>query len=50
MAKKTKEVKVLTNEEQTNEKEILRMFLQSNRGVPQSPEHIAKVQAMYDAM
>ena len=40
----------IINEEQTNEKEILRMFLQSNRGVPQSPEHIAKVQAMYDAM
>ncbi len=40
----------IVNEEQTSEKEILRMFLQSNRGVPQAPEHIAKVQAMYDAM
>lgn len=40
----------IINEEQTNEKEILRMFLQSNRGVPQTPEHIAKIQAMYDAM
>ena len=40
----------IINEEQTTEKEVLRMFLQSNRGVPQSPEHIAKIQAMYDAM
>jgi hypothetical protein len=40
----------IINEEETNDKEILRMFLQSNRGVPQAPEHIAKVQAMYDAM
>ena len=40
----------IINEEQTNKKEILRMFLQSNRGVPQAPEHIAKIQAMYDAM
>lgn len=40
----------IINEEETNKKEILRMFLQSNRGVPQQPEHIAKVQALYDAM
>lgn len=40
----------IVNEELTNEKEILRMFLQANRGVPQTPEHLAKVQAIYDAM
>jgi hypothetical protein len=40
----------IIDEEQTTDKEILRMFLQANRGVPQSPEHLAKVQAMYDAM
>lgn len=40
----------LINEEQTTEKEVLRMFLQSNRGVPQQPEHLAEIQALYDAM
>lgn len=39
----------IIEEEKVSRKEVLRMFLQSNRGVPQSPEHIAKVQAMYDA-
>lgn len=40
----------IVEEEQTNEKEIVRMFLQANRGVPQSPEHLAAVQALYDSM
>lgn len=40
----------IINEEQTTEKEVLRMFLQSNRGVPQTPEHMAKVQQMYDSL
>lgn len=40
----------MINEEQTTEKEIVRMFLQANRGVPQTPEHLAKVQQMYDNM
>lgn len=37
------------NEDQVTKKDVLRMFLQSNRGVPQSLEHIAKIQAMYDS-
>lgn len=36
-------------EEQVDKKTLLKLFLQSNRGVPQAPEHIAKVQALYDA-
>ncbi len=40
----------IVEEEKVSEKDIVRMFLQSNRGVPQSPEHIAKVQAMYESM
>lgn len=40
----------IVEEEQTNEKEIVRMFLQANRGVPQTPEHLAQVQALYDGM
>lgn len=39
----------IIDEVQTNRREILRMFLQTNRGVPQQPEHLAKVQALYDA-
>lgn len=41
---------LIDEEEKVNEKDIVRMFLQSNRGVPQSPEHIAKVQALYESM
>lgn len=40
----------LVREEQVKEKDVVRMFLQSNRGVPQSAEHLAKVQALYDSM
>lgn len=40
----------IVEEEKVSEKDIVRMFLQSNRGVPQSPEHIAKVQALYESM
>ena len=40
----------LIQEEQVREKDVVRMFLQSNRGVPQSAEHLAKVQALYDSM
>lgn len=40
----------IIEEEQVTEKEILRMFLQANRGVPQAPEHLAKVQALYETM
>lgn len=40
----------IIEEEKVSEKEIVRMFLRSNRGVPQTPEHIAKVQAMYESM
>lgn len=36
-------------EEQITRKEILKMFLQVNRGVPQSQEHLDKIEAMYNA-
>jgi hypothetical protein len=38
------------DEDNVTEKEVVRMFLQSNRGVPQAPEHLAKVQALYESM
>jgi hypothetical protein len=38
------------DEDDTTEKEVIRMFLQSNRGVPQQPEHLAKIQALYNSM
>jgi hypothetical protein len=38
------------DEEDTTEKEVVRMFLQANRGVPQAPEHVAMVKALYDSM
>src|SRR6185437_9104589 len=38
----------IISEEQLTRKEILRLFLQANRGVPQSPEHLAKVQKLYE--
>lgn len=37
-------------EEQVTDAEIVRMFLQSNRGVSQTPEHLSNVQALYDRM
>ena len=40
----------LIEEGVVTDKEVVRMFLQSNRGVPQTPEHLAKVQALYDNM
>lgn len=40
----------LINEEDVERKELLELFLQVNRGVPQDPSHLAKVQALYDAM
>lgn len=40
----------IIDEGSVSEKEVVRMFLQSNRGVPQAPEHLAKVQAFYDSM
>jgi len=40
----------IMEEYQVSEKEIVRMFLQANRGVPQTPEHLAKVQALYESM
>lgn len=40
----------MVDEDNTTEKDVVRMFLQANRGVPQSPEHIVKVQALYDSM
>lgn len=40
----------IVNEENVTEKDVVRMFLQNNRGVPQAPEHLAKVQALYESM
>lgn len=40
----------IVDEDQTTDKEIIRMFLQANRGVPQTPEHLAVVQSLYDNM
>lgn len=40
----------IVKEDSVSEKDIIRMFLQSNRGVPQSPEHMANVQALYESM
>lgn len=40
----------IVEEEKVSDKDIVRMFLQANRGVPQSPEHVAAIQAMYDQM
>lgn len=39
----------MIEEEQVTRLDILKLFLQANRGVPQSPEHVAKVKALYDA-
>lgn len=38
----------LINEENITKVEILKMFLQANRGVPQTADHLAKVQALYE--
>lgn len=38
----------LIEQEEVTRLDILKMFLQANRGVPQAPEHIAKVQALYE--
>ncbi len=35
-------------EENVTQKMLLKLFLQSNRGVPQAAEHIAKVQTLFD--
>jgi hypothetical protein len=40
----------IIEEDKVSEKDIVRMFLQSNRGVPQTPEHLDKVRAMYESM
>lgn len=38
----------LINEEDISRVEILKLFLQANRGVPQTAKHLAKVQALYE--
>jgi len=38
----------MIEEENVNRKEMLELFLQVNRGVPQDASHLAKVQALYD--
>ena len=38
----------LIEEEDVDQKELLEMFLMINKGVPQSSEHLAKVQELYD--
>lgn len=40
----------MLSEDDVTDKEVVRLFLQSNRGVPQTAEHLAKVQALYESM
>lgn len=40
----------LLKEEETTQKEIIKLFLQCNRGVSQTSQHLAKVQSLYDSM
>jgi Protein of unknown function DUF262 len=40
----------IVKEDDVTHKDIVRMFLQSNRGVPQSPAHLDAVQALYESL
>jgi len=40
----------LIKEEETTQKEIIKLFLQCNRGVSQTPAHLEKIRALYEEM
>ncbi len=40
----------MINEEEVSRAELLKLFIQTNRGVPQAPEHLDKIRAEYEML